>query len=199
MSAMDAGPGQRRELSRRDLVRRAAAVGAVAWSTPVIVGSLASPAGAVTPGPCVPYWVKLVPGGGCSNNLPGSGSGRVCGVSGSVGYSTAGTKCGSACTAGCTGSNPGLTPSSSLSGAYYVVTLTAGSTFSSSEPWALGGRYDTSGALNNSSYTSLCPGGASGDGGYADGGTTGYVAASLRFGTTVKALQYIYVRFCRSS
>ena len=35
-------------LDRRSLIRRAAVVGAAAWTAPVILGSLASPAGAVT-------------------------------------------------------------------------------------------------------------------------------------------------------
>ena len=42
----DAGSG----LDRRSLIERAAAVGAAAWTAPVIIGSLASPAGAITVG-----------------------------------------------------------------------------------------------------------------------------------------------------
>jgi hypothetical protein len=39
-------------LDRRSLIKRAAAVGAAAWTAPVIIGSLASPAGALTTVTC---------------------------------------------------------------------------------------------------------------------------------------------------
>lgn len=44
---------ERPGIDRRTLIKRTAAVGAVAWAAPTIIGSLASPAGAVTGGfPC---------------------------------------------------------------------------------------------------------------------------------------------------
>jgi hypothetical protein len=44
----DAQEGQRDSISRRTLIRRAAATGAVAWTAPTIIQSLTSPAAAVT-------------------------------------------------------------------------------------------------------------------------------------------------------
>ena len=194
-------------IDRRALIRRAATVGAAAWATPLVLESLTSPAGALTPGPCQPYWLKLETTGGCNSNLPGSGAGRVCGVANaSVSFPLpAGVKCGSACSAGCSTPNASLTPSIFLNGSgYYEVNLTAGSSFSSTLSWTLGGRYDTSSSLNNSSYTRLCACGANtGDGAYVDGGTTGWVRRQVTFGTgpraTTKTLQYLYVMFCRST
>ena len=66
-----------RGVSRRDMIKRAAAAGAVAWSAPVIVDSLTAPAGALTPPPCPPEGVWYValhsptPGGGLQER-PGS-------------------------------------------------------------------------------------------------------------------------------
>jgi hypothetical protein len=60
-----------RGLDRRALIKRAAAVGAAAWTAPVIIGSLASPAGAatITPG-CYRYQYDVNAGffssGSCS-------------------------------------------------------------------------------------------------------------------------------------
>jgi len=42
-----------RGVSRRAMIQRAAAAGAVAWAAPVIVDSMASPAGALTLPPCI--------------------------------------------------------------------------------------------------------------------------------------------------
>ena len=51
------GPEVSRGINRRSLIKRAAIVGGAAWVTPVIIGSVASPAGAVTvqPGCFVMY------------------------------------------------------------------------------------------------------------------------------------------------
>lgn len=72
-------------LSRRELIRRSALAGALAWTAPVIVGSLTSPAAAAsTPGQC--YWVHWTLSGGffggcSSSNSKGSplSSGTGCG------------------------------------------------------------------------------------------------------------------------
>ena len=58
--ASNATHGAGSGLDRRSLIRRAAAVGAAAWTAPVIIGSLASPAGAITGGVAPP-----VNDGGC--------------------------------------------------------------------------------------------------------------------------------------
>ncbi len=47
-------------LSRRELIRGAAAAGAAAWTAPIIVGSIASPAAAGTPFVCTnTYWASI--------------------------------------------------------------------------------------------------------------------------------------------
>lgn len=46
-------------LGRRALIKRAAAAGALAWTAPVVIGSLASPAGAVTLSGCYISWRTL--------------------------------------------------------------------------------------------------------------------------------------------
>jgi len=48
----DHPPDPARGLDRRTLIQRAAAAGALAWTTPVVVGSLASPAAAATYSGC---------------------------------------------------------------------------------------------------------------------------------------------------
>jgi len=51
---MDAGERTDGGLTRRRLIQRAAVAGVAAWTAPVILESMASPAGAVTLPPCVP-------------------------------------------------------------------------------------------------------------------------------------------------
>jgi hypothetical protein len=48
MSDIDTPDGGRRGIDRRALIKRAAATGAVAWTAPLILESLSSPAGAIT-------------------------------------------------------------------------------------------------------------------------------------------------------
>jgi hypothetical protein len=48
MSDIDTPEGGRRGIDRRTLIKRAAATGAVAWTAPLIIDSLASPAAALT-------------------------------------------------------------------------------------------------------------------------------------------------------
>jgi hypothetical protein len=50
MSDLEERGTERPGIGRRTLIKRAAAVGAVAWAAPTIIGSLKSPAGAVTGG-----------------------------------------------------------------------------------------------------------------------------------------------------
>jgi hypothetical protein len=69
-------------LSRRQMIRSAAVAGAAAWTAPVIIDSLSSPAAAVTVGPCN-YYVFLIRRDGASANcnivnnapVPPSGTG----------------------------------------------------------------------------------------------------------------------------
>jgi hypothetical protein len=79
-------------LSRRELIRRAAVVGGVAWTAPMIIDSLATPAGAVGSPPCVcttasSYTGASIAGlGGCSGTVTGvgeftgDGNKNACGV-----------------------------------------------------------------------------------------------------------------------
>ncbi len=187
-------------LSRRDLIKRAAAAGAVAWTAPLVVESLTSPAGALTPGPCQPYYVKMLPSGTCYNAGPASGAGRRCGVaSNSVSFPLPqGVKCGSGCGASCSGANASLTPSISYNSGtgLYTVSLQPGSWFSSALAWTLGGRYDSP---SGERFTKLCTTQTS-DGYYVDQGSTGYVARRVTFADNVaRTLSYIYIMFCRSS
>lgn len=51
-----AEPRERRGLSRRDMIKGAAVAGAAAWTAPVIIDSLTSPAAAGSLPPCVPQF-----------------------------------------------------------------------------------------------------------------------------------------------
>ena len=55
---------ERPGIGRRTLIKRAAAVGAVAWTAPLILDSMASPAGAITNGPCDLYVFRMQRTGG---------------------------------------------------------------------------------------------------------------------------------------
>jgi hypothetical protein len=60
---------ERPGVDRRTLIKRAAAAGAVAWTAPVIIGSVASPAGAITcPGNCVQIQFPVDNTGACNTN-----------------------------------------------------------------------------------------------------------------------------------
>jgi hypothetical protein len=66
----------RQRLTRRQILERAAAAGALAWTAPVILQSSAS--ATALPSTCVPYWVKLTPSGALANYCPATGSGQDC-------------------------------------------------------------------------------------------------------------------------
>ena len=209
--------GHRDELSRRDLIRRAAVAGTLAWTAPIVLGSLTDAAFAATPSGCTPYYVKLIPAvnGACYDQVPGSGGGFNCPANGTTYQSSvsfpleSNVRCargvgGGTCTAACDGPNENGQPNYTRpivtvgdAGSYWSVTLPAGYEFNGQLTWTLGGRYDTSSSLSDSRYTKVCSGGASGIGGY--GTTVGYVAKSVNFGSThggTKAIQYIYAQFC---
>jgi hypothetical protein len=64
-------------IDRRTLIKRAAATGAVAWTAPVIIGSVASPAGAITcSGTCVQ--VRFAPDNTGACNDPSVAVGAAC-------------------------------------------------------------------------------------------------------------------------
>jgi hypothetical protein len=69
VSDIDTNDPERPGIDRRTIIKRAAATGAVAWTAPVIIGSLASPAGAITcTGPC--FRVQFAPDntGNCNDD-----------------------------------------------------------------------------------------------------------------------------------
>lgn len=61
------GLDQPTRVDRRTLIRRAAVAGAVAWTAPIVVESLASPAGALTPAGCSLYVFRLDRNGNSGN------------------------------------------------------------------------------------------------------------------------------------
>jgi hypothetical protein len=65
---VDTNGAERPGIDRRTIIKRAAAAGAVAWTAPVILGSVASPAGAITGTPgCFKFTVPTNAGGTCNN------------------------------------------------------------------------------------------------------------------------------------
>ena len=72
---MTAGASTDTGIDRRTMIRRAAAAGAVAWTAPVIIGSLSSPAAALTFEGCV---ILTFNGGACNRNCTNAVAG-VCG------------------------------------------------------------------------------------------------------------------------
>lgn len=64
-------PGARSGIDRRTLIKRAAAAGAVAWTAPVIIGSLTSPAAAQTTG-ILGCTGMLFNGGNCNLDSQGT-------------------------------------------------------------------------------------------------------------------------------
>jgi hypothetical protein len=67
MTDVDAYDAERPGIDRRTIIKRAAATGAVAWTAPMILGSMASPAGAITAGPCDFYVFRMQREGGSGN------------------------------------------------------------------------------------------------------------------------------------
>ena len=145
---------ERRGLSRRQMIKASAVAGAAAWTAPVIIDSLASPA-AATSG-CKPYWVKLTSGGACNSNCFGSGSGVDFPLGGNPvgsGNNPDAAKWGGSCAyPGDCGNGDGgdgdtRMPSSvtavTLDGfTYYKVTFNSnGCTYSNQTAWQIGGRY----------------------------------------------------------
>src|SRR5262249_45168663 len=125
----------------RELIRASVIAGAAAWTAPVIVDSLVSPAAALSA--CSKHFVKLTPSGGCFSACFGSSSS----VSFPVIDAYWGGDCaypGSCPDAGDGSTNmPGsvTTVTNKANVTYYQVTFTNGCTFSSQTDWQIGGRY----------------------------------------------------------
>jgi hypothetical protein len=66
-----------RRLNRRQMIKAAGIAGAAAWTAPVIIDSLASPAAAASvPGTC--YRVTIVGGTNCTGFVPGTAGTATC-------------------------------------------------------------------------------------------------------------------------
>jgi hypothetical protein len=90
LGGTDVSEVERSGIDRRTLIKRAAATGAVAWTAPMILDSLASPAAALTNGPCDLYVFRMQREGGsgnCNAVISPTSGGNSCAtptVSGSV-------------------------------------------------------------------------------------------------------------------
>lgn len=150
------------------MIKGAAVAGAAAWTAPVIIDSLSSPAAADSA--CTIYWVKVTAGGSCFSACPGNigmfpvsdalwaGS---CGEPGGCDAGDGATHMPSSVTAG----NPN-----------YSVALGSNCYFSSSTGWQIGGRYN-----NSYLYGSASSGSSTGTVPWKNGSVT---------------LDYIYLKFC---
>ena len=206
-NSADATGAVRRGLSRRQLIKASAIAGAAAWTAPVIIDSLTSPAAAFSN--CVPYFVKVAyQPGGDPHHCPGSGTGYpVTQANGtpsesSVSFDVSGAKWAGAGTPpsdGCTLlTGTSMIPTVAVSGSYLKVTLNpaAGYTcaFAYNTGWQVGARYGTAGPgdryVKVSGRTT-----ASGYGYYTENGTTAYVQSPYPSDSS-RIVQYVYVKFC---
>ncbi|MFA5885340.1 MAG: hypothetical protein WDA60_15925 [Acidimicrobiia bacterium] len=210
-------------VSRRDLIKKAAVAGTVAWATPMIVGSLASPAGALTPGPCTKYAVKIGPGpsvtcepfcfeNGSGYTFPANDAYWAGSCSRPTGCSPS-TNTTMARTVGMTAKMPiGISTeyffNASLGGnvAYRKVTLASGCYFTSATSWQIGGRYEPGdpGTIWKEASSSCASGPIGGNvqGCYTEGGSTAWILAfadGLVDTTPEDDINYVYLKFCCSS
>lgn len=165
----DANPG----ISRRSLIKRAAAAGAVAWTAPVVIESLTSPAGAVSP-VCKAYYLKMSTATmSCYDQPPAA---PAAGISPNV-------YCGYQSQPGCLGTGPNTCPGSiSLSGSSYTVTVPG--TFSNTIPWQVQARYGGTNPSFTDTIVDYSPNSGSA------------VVIPKTFGT--KNLSYVYLQYCGS-
>jgi hypothetical protein len=192
-------PFGKRGLSRRQMIRAAAATGAAAWTAPVIIDSLSSPAAATS---CVKYYAKLDTSGACVNHDP------------SCSYSVAsGTKyvC---CSSDSTGEDcpypaklPGLATLAANTN-YYTVTLPSGCFFgplpstNTNSNWQMVGNYDFNCVRLTGSVGATAPTASyTGDGYFQVGGNKGWIKKSHAFGGSIgtKSITYVYLQFCCGS
>ncbi|GMU77776.1 MAG: hypothetical protein AMXMBFR46_05740 [Acidimicrobiia bacterium] len=183
-------------LSRRALIKRAAAAGALAWTAPVIVDSLSNAAFATMPSPCVLYWAKLLPTGGCYSACPSGGytvtpqkrwacTGNppdACSDPDNVGYST---------------KQPSV--SAPDANGYRKITLQSGCFFYVSggittSNWAVVGNYEFHDFNALPSGSGSPP--VSGPGHFVNNGSSAWIKSTAADGDN---LSYIYVQFCCSS
>jgi hypothetical protein len=160
-------------MSRRDMIKAAGVAGVAAWTAPVIIDSLSSPAAAGSV--CNKYWVKVTPAGACFSAVPGD----------LTMFPISDAKWAGSCAdpgGDISGGNPHM-PSSVASGTPYTVTLGANCTFDATRTgWTIGGRYHKDNGADTYSFGTA-----------ADGSSTGTVSATGDGGRT---LAYIYLKFC---
>src|SRR4051812_5464066 len=135
---------ERRGLSRRQMIKASAVAGAAAWTAPVIIDSLASPAAASSA--CKQYFAKYGVRGASPFNCPGSGTGfdvtQANGTPGesSVSFPVTGATwggAGSGAPSGCgllSGSSNKIS-SVTVDGVYRKVTLVSGCRFTIDTDW----------------------------------------------------------------
>lgn len=142
------------DIDRRTLIKGAAVAGAAAWTAPVIIDSLTSPAAAGTPGACVKQYYARINFSGCAD----IGAGNACF-----------TKTG---VLGC-GASPGGNPTiTDPGGSYYLLTLQGGCAFTSTSEVA---QFGGGSCRTITSSTSCTSAPASGNGCYSVGGQVAYV------------------------
>jgi hypothetical protein len=163
-------------LSRRSMIKGAAVAGAAAWTAPIIIDSLSSPAAAGSI--CNKYWVKLrgpanLPLGGCFSACPGGG------------YVVSDAQWAGDCQDPCCGVSGGAQHMPTVTGTGpYTVTLPTGCSFSTATGFSLAGRYGTG---TGDTYNTVT--------GIPNGATTASI--NKTFGSSpTKTLAYIYVKFC---
>jgi len=214
-SAVDtAEPRERRGLSRRDMIKGAAVAGAAAWTAPVIIDSLISPAAAFS-GACTKYVVKLQTdgsiypacfGGTTTICFPASDAKWV-GTAPGTTSSSCGASNPSFCPSGNGSSSAGHTPAVSDAGtiggrSYWKVQWSGGTCgFSAATDWQLGGRYGPGSPGSQFIKTATsCSGGPSGgsNGCYDIATNTGWIPKYFS-GSSGDAINYIYLKFCCTS
>jgi hypothetical protein len=208
MTDMQDGQDQGREtarfgkggLTRRQMIRAAAATGAAAWTAPVIIDSLTSPAAAGSV--CVKYYAKLDTSGNCVAHDPS------CGLS--VATTVPKTKyvCCSDDTSNEDCPYPTKLPTRatlSTNTNYYEVTLKTGCFFgplpatNTNSNWQLVGNYDFNCVRLTGSAGATAPGSTyTGDGYFQVGGNKGWIKKTHDFGGGIgtKDITYIYFQFC---
>jgi hypothetical protein len=186
-------------MSRRQMIRAAALTGAAAWTAPMIIDSLSSPA-AATSG-CVKYYAKLDTSGKCIAHDPSCGFKVATGVK---------YVCCSSDTSGEDCPYPAKLPTLTTLAAntdYFQVELKSGCTFLPLAPvnddfnWQVIGNYD---------FTTPCPrltgtvgataptASYTGDGYFQVDGNKAWIRKDHYFSTPGKTigLSYIYLQFC---
>lgn len=172
-----------RGLSRRDMIKGAAVAGAAAWTAPVIIDSLSSPAAAAS---CGNRWyMKLASNGTCFNAAPlcnntseyltgnNSPDNSTCTSNGGYRWVCA--------------TNPTQKYRASYvdNGSYYTVTLAAGCTFQSSQTnYTVVGNYDFSSGGGHCNAVST-----------TNGANTVNVPKQWQDGSHSRDLDYTYFEF----